>query len=196
VRLIAFVEYAAVIVGILAVVAGRFFALANGVHLGIFLIGVGIALGGAEAVVTRRMAFRSSEDAYEAYAGAPALIVGIMALLIGTAIVGAAYLLSDGTWHSTVSYLTRRPAPVLVFIGVLVVGVGILLMLNPQGRSGIAWTLLLYVPRVLVGIVLVAAGLGGIGLAAWEWLDPRAFDRFVADLPRLVQRASRWLPSR
>jgi hypothetical protein len=195
VRLIAFVEYAAIVAGVLAVLAGRFFDLPKGFHLGVFLIGAGIALGGAEALFTRRMAFRSSEDAYEAYAGAPALILGIMALLVGAAIIGAAYLLADGTWHAMVNRLVRRPAPVLAFAGVLVIGAGILMMLNPQGRSGLAWTLLLYVPRVLLGIVVVAAGLAGIGLGAWEWLDPQAFDRFVADLPRLVERARKWLPA-
>lgn len=196
-RLIAFIEYAAVIVGILALVAGRFFDLPKGFQLGVFLVGAGIALGGAEAIATRRMAFRSSEDAYEAYAGAPALIVGLMALLVGAAIIGAAYLLADGTWHATVNHLTRRPAPVLAFAGLLLACIGILMMLNPHGRTGMAWTLLLYVPRVLVGIVLAAAGLAGIGLGAWEWLDPQAFDRFAADyFSAFSRRASRLLAPR
>lgn len=195
-RLIAFVEYAAIAVGVIAMIAGRFFALPKGFQLGVFLVGAGIALGGIEAIVTRRMCFRSSEDAYEAYAGAPALIVGIMALLVGTAIIGAAYLLADGTWHSTVNHLTRRPAPVLLFAGVLLIGTGILMMLNPHGRSGFAWTILVYGPRALVGVLIVVAGIAGTGLAAWEWLDPRAFDRFAADLPRLVQGASESLPLR
>lgn len=195
-RLIAFIEYAAVVAGVLAMIAGRFFDLPKGFHLGVFLVGAGIALGGIEAIATRRMAFRSSDDAYEAYAGAPALIVGVMALMAGAAIVGAAYLLAEGTWHATVNHLTRRPAPVLAFAGVLLLGIGVLMMLNPQGRSGMAWRLLVYVPRALVGAVLAAAGLAGIGLAGWEWFDPQAFDRFAADLPRLVERAGRWLPVR
>jgi hypothetical protein len=184
VRFFAFFEYLAVFVGIIAIVAGTFFALSKGVHLGIFLIGAGIALGGFESVSTRRMCFRNSEDKWEAYAGAPAMIVGLMALLIGGGLVACAYLLADGQWYSTVNYLTRRPAPLLAAGGLLVIGIGVLMMLNPRGRTGAAWVVFVRIPRWLLGLVLVAAGLAGIGLGVWEWLDPIAFDRFRRGLPQ------------
>jgi len=186
VRLLAFIEFAAVIIGIIAVIAGQYFALPKGFYLGVFLIGAGIALGGLESVVTRRMCFRASEDGYEAYAGAPSLIVGLMALLIGTGVIAAAYLLADGHWHSSVQTLTRRPAPLLIAAGLLLIGFGVLMMLNPQGRRGLAWTLLVRVPRSLLGFILVIAGLAGIGLGGWEWLAPSAFDHFVTNLPRQI----------
>ena len=181
-RPLALLEYAAVIVGIIAVIAGRFFALAKGVHLGIFLIGAGIALGGLESVVTRRLGFRPADDSGEVYAGAPAVIVGLMALTVGSGIVAAAYVLDAGQWDVTVRELTRRPAPVLIAAGLLVTGIGVLMMLNPRGRRGLLWTLLVRAPRTLLGVVLVAAGLTGIGLGAWEWREPSAFDRFVRNL--------------
>jgi len=137
VRLTAFIEYVAVIIGVLAMIAGQFFALPKGFHLGIFMTGAGIALGGIEAIVTRRMCFRPSEDAYEAYAGAPATIVGMMALLIGMGGIATAYLLAEGLWHTTVNYLTRRPAPALVAAGLLLIGIGAMMMLNPRGAR--AW---------------------------------------------------------
>ena len=183
-RLIAFIEYAAVLAGIIAVIAGQFFALPKAFHLGVFLIGAGIALGGLEAIVTQRMGFRPSEDAYEDYAGAPAIIVGLMALLVGMALIASAYLLSEAQWHATVHHLTRRPAPVLAAAGLLLAGIGTLMMLNPQGRTGLAWTLLVRIPRSLLGLVLIASGLAGIALGVWEWLEPRAFDGFVRELPR------------
>jgi hypothetical protein len=184
VRFLALIEFTAVIIGIIAVIAGHFFALAKGVYLGVFLIGAGIALGGLESVWTRRMCFRTSEEQYETYAGTPATIVGLMALLIGLAIIGSAYLLKDGLWYSTVHYLTRRPAPVLVVAGLLLIGVGVLMMLNPRGRVGLSWTLLVRVPRSFLGFVLALAGLASIALGVWEWLDPPAFDRFTRSLPR------------
>lgn len=187
VRLIALIEYAALIVGIIAVIAGQFFALPKGFYLGVFLIGAGIALGGLEALATRRMCFRPAEDAYEAYAGAPAIIVGQMALLVGAGVVASAYLLADGQWHATLNYLARRPAPLLAAGGLLLVGIGVLMLLNPQGRRGWAWTLLVRVPRGLLGFVVVVAGLAAIGLGAWEWLEPLAYDRFVAGLPQRLQ---------
>jgi hypothetical protein len=184
VRLIAFIEYAAVIIGVIAMIAGQFFALPKGFHLGVFMTGAGIALGGLEAMVTRRMCFRASEDAHEAYAGTPAMIVGVMALLVGAGLIATAYLLADGLWHATVNYLTRRPAPVLIAAGLLLIGVGALMMLNPQGRRGLAWTFLVRVPRSLAGFILVVGGLTGIGLGVWEWLEPPAFDGFVRKLPQ------------
>jgi len=153
----------------------------------VFLIGAGIALGGLESLATRRMCFRPSEDAYEAYAGALALIVGLMVLLVGAGTIAAAYLLADGQWHSTLNYLMRRPAPLLIAAGLLLIGIGVLMMLNPQGRRGTAWTLLVRVPRGLLGFVVVVGGLAGIALGAWEWLEPLAYDRFVAELPRSVR---------
>jgi len=170
-----------------AVIAGQFFALPKGLYLGVFLIGAGIALGGIESVSTRRMCFRPSEDAYEAYAGAPALIVGLMALVVGAAVIGAAYLLADGLWHTSVSDLMRRPAPLLGAAGLLLVGIGVLMMLNPQGRRGLAWTLLVRAPRALLGFTLVLGGLAGIGLGLWEALEPLAYDRFIASLPRTLE---------
>lgn len=98
-RLVAFIEYAAVIIGVSAMIAGQFFALPKGFHLGVFMTGAGIALGGLEAVVTRRMCFRFAEDAYEAHAGASAMIVG----LVGAGLIAAAYLLADGLWHTAVN---------------------------------------------------------------------------------------------
>ena len=183
-RFIAFIEYAAVLVGIVGIFAGQYFGLPKGVHLGVFLIGAGIALGGIESVATRRMGFRTSEENLEAYAGAPAVIVGLMAIIVGAAIIGAAYLLADARWHAAVSYLTRRPAPLLIAGGLLLAGLGVLMTLNPRGRSGMAWTLLVRVPRALLGLIVVLAGLSCIALGAWESFAPLAYDRFVADLPR------------
>jgi len=183
-RLIAFIEFAAVIIGIIAMIAGHYLAIPKALHFGVFMAGAGFALGGLEAVVTQRMCFRASDDAYDAYAGAPAFIVGVMALLVGAGLIASAYLLDGGQWHATVNYLTRRPAPGLIAAGLSLIGIGTLLMLNPLQRTGVLWTLLVRVPRSLVGIVLIAGGLAGIGLGVWEWFEPRAFDDFVRKLPR------------
>lgn len=198
-RVLAFIEFTAVVIGITGMIAGRFFALHKGFDLGVFLVGAGIALGGLESIFTRRMCFRAWDDTYEDYAGAPAMIVGLMALLIGAGLIGTAYVLNDGLWNPTVQDLSRRPALLLMAGGLLLIGAGVLMMLNPSGRRGLAWTLLVRVPRSLAGFILVVGGLAGIGLSVWEWLDPVAFDHFVRNLQRLDWRAfERWwnsLPS-
>lgn len=187
-RLLAFLEYAAVVIGIIAILAGRFFDLPKGVTLGVFTLGAGLAVAGFESLATQRMCFRASDDAYEAYAGTPALIVGLMALAAGAAILWSGYLLSEGQWHATVNYLMRRPAPVLAAAGFFLIAIGVLMMLNPRGRSGWAWRLFVYFPRSLLGLVIFAAGFTAIGLGIWEWFQPQAYDRFVADLPRMLRR--------
>src|SRR5687767_11337629 len=187
-RLIALIEYAAVIAGILAMIAGHFLGVSKAFQFGVFLAGAGIVLGGFEAVATQRMSFRASDDAYQDYAGMPALIVGLMCLLIGCAILASAYLLAEGMWPRTASYLTRRPAPLLGAAGVLILGMGVLMMLNPQGRSGWGWRLLVYVPRFLLGLVLLAAGFAAIAAGVWEWLEPQAYQDFIRQLPRHLER--------
>jgi hypothetical protein len=183
-RILALIEYAAILAGAIAMVAGKFFDLHKGFELGVFLVGAGIALGGIEGIVTQRMGLRAAEDSHEVYAGPPALVVGILLLLAGAAAIGAAYLLAEGLWGSTIAYLKNRPAGLLAAAAVLLVGIGVLMILNPRGSGGSTlWTLFVYVPRALLGVLLVLAGIAATGLAGWEFLDPRAFDDFAAQLP-------------
>ena len=187
-RLIALLQYVALIAGSIGMIAGQFFGLAKGFNLGVFVAGAGFAVGAIDSLVTRRMVFRPSDDVYENYAGTPAVIVGLMALAVGAAMIGAAYLLDNDQWHSTVNYLMRRPAPLLAAGGLFLVGFGVLMTLNPLGRSGWVWRILVYFPRSLAGLVVVVAGIAVIGLGAWEWLQPQGYRAFVKTLPQRVDQ--------
>src|SRR5436190_263330 len=195
-RLLSFLTYVGLVVGSVAMIAGQFFGLAKGFHLGVCVAGAGFALGGIDALVTRRMPFRPSDDVYENYAGTPAVIVGLMVLTVGGAMIGAAYLLDSDQWHATANYLTRRPAPLLAAGGLFLIGVGILMMLNPQGRSSWIWRILIYFPRSLVGLIVVAAGIAFIGLAAWEWFQPPAAHAFMKTLPQRLEQLLRAVVTR
>jgi len=190
-RLIALLQYVALVIGSIGMLAGQFFGLAKGFNLGVFAAGAGFALGGIDSLVTRRMVFRPSDEAYENYAGTPAVIVGMMVLVIGAGMIAAAYLLDNERWHATVNYLMRRPAPLIAMGGLFVIGIGVLMMLNPQGRSGWVWRILVYFPRWLLGLAVVAVGIAVIALGAWEWLDPQAAHVFIRDSSVFLQRASR-----
>lgn len=196
-RILSFLEYSAVIIGIIAVIVSQFFALRNGYHLGIFLIGAGIALGGLESVFTRQPAFFQSAASRETYMGMPALLWGIVLLVIGGTVIFSAYLLQDGAWHSTYNALLRRPGALLAGGGLIAACVGTLLMLNPRGRRGAWWTLLVRIPKAVLGLIFLLGGLAAIGLGAWEWFEPRAYERFLKDmLARLDPQAlSRWWKS-
>jgi hypothetical protein len=191
-RLLAFLQFTMVVVGIIGVVAGQFFALPKGVYFGVFLIGAGIALGGLESLITRRICFRTAEERFEDYEGTPAVIVGLMALLIGSAIVFSAQLLNDGLWISTLQRLLRRPGPLLIAGGILAMCLGTLMMLNPTGRRGVAWTLLVRVPRSVLGLLIALAGFASIALGVWEWFEPLAAGRVLHQIERLDWR-SLWI---
>lgn len=195
-RLLAFLQYTAIVIGSIGMIAGQYFGIAKAFNLGVLVAGVGFALAGIDALATRRMVFRPSDDVYENYAGPPAVIVGLMVLIVGAGMIGAAYLLDNEQWHSTLNYLTRRPAPLLGVGGLYVAGVGVLLMLNPLGRASWVWRILVYAPRWLFGVVLVAAGVALVGLGAWEWLQPPQAHAFIKTLPQKLDellRAARQL---
>ena len=187
-RLIALLQYVALVIGSIGMIAGQFFGLAKGLHLGVFMAGAGFAIGGIDSLVTRRMCFRPSDEVYENYAGPPAVIVGLMTLAVGAGMIGAAYLLDNDQWHSTLNYLMRRPAPLLAVGGLFLIGFGVLMLLNPQGRSGWVWRILVYFPRSLLGLVVVVAGIAVIGLGAWEWLEPQGYRAFVKTLPQRLDQ--------
>jgi len=180
-RILAFVEYTAMLVGAIGMVAAKFYALPNGTHLGLFLIGAGIALGGLESIFTRQMSFRFSSTVSEDYSGLPAVAWGLMTLLIGGAVIASAYLMQSGSWYSTLNFLSRRPGPVIAAGGFLSIGTGILLMIDPQGKRGIWRMLLVRLPKTFLGVALIVAGLAAVGLGIWEWFEPRGYNQFVRD---------------
>lgn len=179
-RLITSVEYALIFIGAVGMLAARVYYLPAGFRLGLFLIGAGIALGGVESIYLRRMSFRFSSFRDDDYAGTPALIWGWMALIVGTAIIASAYLMERGLWLTVVNYLMRRPGALLALLGLLIAGAGALVTVSPRSR-GLAWTLLVRVPKTLLGVLVVVSGLAVVGLGLWETIDPRSFTRWSSD---------------
>ena len=178
-RIAGFVEYTALVVGGLGLLASHTFNQPKGIQLSLCVIGAGIVLGGLESIFTGRGGFRWASDSGDTYAGPPSLVWGLMLLTVGGAVIAAAYLLADGSWSSVVSQLMRRPGPALIVVGLLLAGAGFLLLV-PRGRSGVAWTLLVRTPKIVVGVVLLNLGYVAVVLGAWEWLDPRGFEQVAA----------------
>lgn len=180
--ILSFLEYTAIIIGAIAMASGKVFGLLKAYHLGIFLIGAGITLGGFESVFRRQIRFPSFFDRRDAYAGVPAVIWGLMVLLAGTAVIAMAYLLADGRWTSVLGFLQRRLAVAMILPGLLVAGAGALVMFDPHGWRGIWQTLLVRVPRLILGLMLVTLGLAAGALGAWDWFAPRSFQHFAATM--------------
>jgi hypothetical protein len=174
-RLLTFLEYAAIVVGAIAILAGRHFALAKGIHLGILLIGAGIAVGGIESLYSRRMSLRFSEDAAEGYSGFPALVWGTMLLLVGAALIGYAYLLDVGLWPRAERLLKQNPAIVYIVAGLFLAGFSVLLFTDTNANRKLWQTLLLRVPRVIVAPLALTCGIAAMASGAWQIADPQGF---------------------
>jgi hypothetical protein len=175
-RLLGFLEFVIVFIGVAGMAAANTYFLPKGIHLGLFLVGAGIALGGLESIFTRQMSFRVASLGTDRYAGGPALIWGWTLLIVGATLIGCAYLVEQGMWRTTVSYVMRRPGGLLALMGLVVAGIGALVVFNPRPH-GIVWTLLVRVPKTIVGIAIVIVGLAAVGLGIWETIDPPSFAR-------------------
>jgi len=174
-RLLTFLEYAAIMVGAIAIYAGQHYVLVKGVHLGILLIGAGLALGGIESLYSRRMSLRFSEDAAEGYSGFPALVWGTMLLLVGAALIGWAYLLDIGLWPRAERLVKQNPAIVYIVAGLFLAGFSVLLFTDTNANRKLWQTLLLRVPRVIVAAIVLVCGIAVIGAGAWKIVDPPGY---------------------
>ena len=174
-RLLTFLEYAAIMVGAIAIYAGQHYVLVKGVHLGILLIGAGLAVGGIESLYSRRMSLRFSEDAAEGYSGFPALVWGTMLLLVGAALIGWAYLLDIGLWPRAERLVKQNPAIVHIVAGLFLAGFSVLLFTDTNANRKLWQTLLLRVPRVIVAVLVLALGIAAMASGAWQIVDPPGY---------------------
>ena len=180
-RLLGFLEFVIVLIGVAGMAAANTYFLPKGIHLGLFLVGAGIALGGLESIFTRQMSFRITSLGIDRYTGGPALVWGWTLLIVGATLIGCAYLVEQGLWRTAVSYVMRRPGGLLALMGLVVAGIGALVVFNPRPH-GILWTLLVRVPKTIVGLAIVIAGLAAVGLGIWETIDPLSFARVTRHL--------------
>jgi len=177
-----FVEYCALIAGIYAVAAGRRSASEQDVALGMLVIGAAFLLAGLAAIVTQRMSFRFYGSAHRGYTRA-ARIAGVMQLIVSGLALAAAHALATHAWQARLDALLVNPWPLLIPLGLLLIGAG-LLLLRPSGSYvGPLGTVLFIVPKTLTGVA--ALGAGAVILAGWAWsiYDPQAFRSFIRVLP-------------
>jgi hypothetical protein len=185
-RLLTFLEYTAIAIGVIAIFAGRHFGLANGVHIGIVLVGAGIAVAGIESLYSRQMSLRLSGTA--AYDGIPAMVWGMMLLLVGGAVIGYAYLLDAGAWPRVARFLQQYPGIVYAAAGLLLVGLSVLLFTDPGLRRRWWQTLLFRVPRVIAALVALTCGIAAIGAGAWQIADPQGYAQAEREVRKAVTR--------
>jgi len=183
VNLLPFVEYCALVSGIFVVWTGRQSASERDVALGMALIGAALLLGGLASIVTKRMSFRFYGSPRAGYAGAAALIAGMMQLIVGGLGLAAAHALATHAWQARLDALLANPWPLLIPLGLLLIGTGLLLMRRSSDYVGPLGTALYIVPKTLIAVA--ALGAGAAILLGWGWkiYDPQAFQSFLSLLP-------------
>jgi hypothetical protein len=182
-NLLPFVEYCVLVAGILAIAKGRRSAAEQDVALGILLVGVALLLAGVASIVTKRMSFRFYRSARTSYAGATALITGLMQVIVGSLAVATAYALATHVWQVQLDALLTNPWPLLIPLGLLLIGAGLLLVRRSSGYVGPLGTVLFILPKTLTGVATLGAGVAILVGWAWKIYDPQAFLSFVRLFP-------------
>lgn len=178
-RITAFIEYGLLGVGILGIVASKIFGLPKGVDLGIGLIGLGFALAGLEAIISRQMSMRFSDYGWDDWMGAPSVIAGMMQVLIGLAVIGSAYALNFGQWTQLLNFLSHRPGPLMAGVGLLMLGLGLVIIIVADRYGGKLRFIFVGLPRITFGVVFLVAGIAIVAAGTWEWFHHPSFERFA-----------------
>ena len=182
-NLLPFVEYCALIAGILTVAEGRRSAAERDVALGMLLVGAALLLAGLASIVTKRMSFRFHGSARTSYAGGTALITGMMQVIVGGLAVATAYALATHVWQAKLDALITNPWPLLIPLGLLLIGAGLLLVRRSRSYVGPLGTVLFILPKTLTGVAALGAGAAILVGWAWKIYDPQAFLSFVHLFP-------------
>jgi hypothetical protein len=182
-NLLPFVEYCALVAGIFAIAEGRRSAAEQDVALGMLLVGAALLLAGLASIVTKRMSFRFYGSARTSYAGATALITGMMLVIVGGLAVATAYALATHVWQAKLDALLTNPWPLLIPLGLLLIGAGLLLVRRSSSYVGPLGTVLFTLPKTLTGVAALGAGAAILVGWAWKIYDPQAFLSFVRLFP-------------
>lgn len=177
------VEYCALIYGIFVAWTGRQSAAERDVALGVGLVGAALLVGGLASIVTRRMSFRFYVNPRVGYAGAAAIIAGLMQLIAGGLAAAAAHALATHTWQARLDALLVNPWPLLIPLSLLLICAGLLLMRPSSDRVGPLGTVLFVVPKTLIAVAAVGAGAAILGGWGWKIYDPQAFQSFLSLVP-------------
>lgn len=178
-RMSAFIEYCAIAVGILIIIADQYLAFPKGVELGGCLIGIGLLVAGLEALITRQMSLRFSDYGWDDWMGAPSIIVGLMQLVVGLAVIGSAYAQNAGRWLELLNFLSARPGPVFATVGFLAAAFGLLIIIMADRYGGKLRFIFVAGPQIVVGALVLTFGIVAVGAGVWEWFHHPSFERFA-----------------
>jgi hypothetical protein len=176
-------EYCALISGVLVVWTGWQSAAERDLALGIGLVSGALLVGGLASIVTRRMSFRFYFNPRAGYAGAWAIVAGVMQLIAGGFAAATAQALATHTWQARLDALHANPWLALIPLSLLLICAGLLMIRPLSDRVGALGTVLFVVPKTLIGIAALIAGVAILGGGGWQLFDPQGFHAFLGLVP-------------
>ena len=147
------------------------------------LVGGALLVGGLASIVSKRMSFRFHVNPHAGYAGAWAIIAGLMQLIAGGLAAAAAHALAMNLWQARLDALQANPWPLLIPVALLLICAGLLMMRRSSDRVGPLGTVLYVVPKALIALAALGAGVAILGGFGWKIYDPQAFQSFLGFLP-------------
>jgi len=170
-----------IVVGILCIGGSDRFSLPLLLQAGLALIGLGLIVGGGEAMVTRHFVMSRRGFADENYRGWGAVLNGIIWLWIGVALIGFALVLWAGAEQSFVDATIRRPGVALINLSFLLLAVsGITFLGSVESQLGpkANWFVKLFsaLLRSIPALILLLLALAFLALGLLEVVSPATFD--------------------
>lgn len=172
------------VLGILLALGGDKLSMPILTYGGIASFGFAAMAIGWEAIITREIKLGSRRrGTRETYTGIPAILQGIQFNLIGIFFIGisAFIYLGNGKDSGREIFLqfVRRPGMPLLAIGALLLLQSLVVFLGYRELnegSGFMVTINLVISRMLPGVILLALGLGAMGLGLLDVVAPTVFD--------------------
>jgi hypothetical protein len=153
------------------------------ISIGAAIAGLGIAAGGVEDMITRRVNLVYGEDNYrsQTYRGLSAVLFGVMWILVGIALFVGGLTYTIGLSELVWGFVQARPGPILILTGLAMMAYGGVEVLGAREDSPTAsfWRFLGSVPARIFALILVFVGLVTLTAGALELVAPDSFDAMV-----------------
>jgi hypothetical protein len=95
-------------------------------------------------------------------------------------------------WQARLDALLANPWPLLIPLGLLLMGAGLLLVRRSSSYVGPLGTVLFILPKTLTGVAALGAGVAILVGWAWKIYDPQAFLGFVRLFPEYMNLLANW----